>query len=135
MKTLLLLTLLASPALAQVPAHSVVNAVTIDVADTTLTVPYGPPEVHAVISVCSVSAATSFAFSVDHIGASVIFDVEAFVVSKTDSGYCTSVMAPVGLKSITSLTVRQSSSVQVSAPPQATAGSTAAQRRSRSDRR
>src|SRR5215831_5627639 len=56
---LVLFLLAAATAFAQVPAHSVLGTVTLDIADISLSVPYGSAESRAAISACS---ATPVAF-------------------------------------------------------------------------
>ena len=127
---LLLFVIAAATAFAQVPAHSVLGTVTVDVADISLTVPYGAAESRAAISACSASPVSVLSFTVDYQDAPLPFYMESYALTKTDSGYCTTVLAPVDRRHINSIVVQQTSSVQV-ANPNAGANSAAAAQRAR----
>lgn len=117
MKILAFLVLAAGCTFAQVPAHSVISGVTIDVADLPVPVTYGAAETHAVLSACTANPVSSLAFTIDYDGATAPFYAQSWSLAKTDNGYCTSLVAPVERARILSLVVDQMSSVQILGAP------------------
>lgn len=88
MKLLWLLTF-AAAAFAQVPAHSVVGSVTIDVADVTIPVPYGAgTETKAAISVCSDLASAFATLSISSADSPFVIDVAVRLVKTASGSYC-----------------------------------------------
>jgi hypothetical protein len=124
MKALTLLFLLAALAIAQVPTDSTVGNLTIHVEDASIPVPYGPAEMHAVITVCSPVQASYVEVDGAYQGGGLAFNLSTSVSVKAASGYCSIVMAPVATAIITEIDVNVSQQGSILAKT-ATAGSTA----------
>lgn len=115
--------LLVTPALSQAvvapafPTHSVNGGVTLDVADITVNVPYGDPELKAAVSICISqefkTASASLATDVESI-------FQTMTLKKTAAGYCATIVIPYPRTSIQTLEIATSNSVSfspVAAPP------------------
>src|SRR5580765_3205942 len=98
MRLLAVLLILTAPAFAQVPLHSVVGGVTIDVADISIPVPYGPAETRALVTQCSTDEISQVQFTITYFGQDpgieLIMQASVSTV-KVNGSYCASVMAPV----------------------------------------
>lgn len=134
MKSALLLMLVsAAVALAQIPAKSVVNGLTIDVADIQVPVPYGAAETKAVISVCSATAVTRIDLEVavlfpDSVSHSQVYEL----VPPTNAGgvYCAAMVALGARAKITYLSATAANRATVMPPPApVTSENTAGRRR------
>lgn len=103
---LAVLLLFAVVAFAQVPAHSVVGALTIDVVDIQVPVAYGTIETKAVISVCSsqqVNRIQLNIFAADSTGASIASATHDAATTQVEGAYCVSAVASVGRSTLTEL--------------------------------
>lgn len=123
MKAFALLLLLAAAALAQVPAHSVVGSLTLDVSDVVVAVPYGPSEAKAVVSVCDTQESQRFQITINSQESPDTIYGLYYDIATTKAGdlYCGSVVATVPRASILSVDVQHGVHF---APPPPTAGST-----------
>ena len=100
---------MAAAALAQVPSHSVVGTLTLDVVDLPVPVPYGQPETKAAISVCDTQESQRFQILVNTQEPSgntfsLFFDIPA---NKIGAVYCVSVVATVARADIPSIDVQK----------------------------
>jgi hypothetical protein len=136
-RALLFLLFLSSALLAQttpapqVPAHSVIGSLTIDVADVDIPVPYGTTETKAVISACSSTQANRIQMNIamlfpDGTTRESFYDLMPPV--NTANGYCASMVAMGPRAKIAYVYASAINQVSVTPPP-ATSGSTEAQRR------
>lgn len=102
---------------AQVPDTSTVGSTTIYVRDTTIPVPYGPDETRAVVTACMSAEVSYVYFNLEHVNASIMFTVTSGRVTKTDSGWCSTILAPVAKADLLSVDVAQVASHRVIPPP------------------
>jgi hypothetical protein len=111
MRLFALLALFALPVAAQVPAHSVVGTVTLDVTDISIPVAYGAAETKAVLSICSSADIPQLWVTVGYNatdGTNDIFDVQYFLTTvKTGNGSCASVVANTARAGIPSVDVQE----------------------------
>ena len=121
---LLLPLLFAAAALAQVPTHSVVGSLTMDVADIQVPVPYGAPEAHAAISLCTpddLIQTLSLTVNIQSAGGDLHGYLQQMPVAKAGAVYCGTIVAPVERALLSSIYVEENRVAQFSAPPAAPA--------------
>ena len=99
------LLLFAGAAVAQVPAHSVVGNVTIDVVDVSIPVAYGAAEMKAAISICTNMDSTYATVYITYLDGTNL-DVSA-KFAKVDSAYCGVVVAAGQRKDMTAIVMQE----------------------------
>lgn len=114
MKHSMLLLFCAAVALAQVPAHSVSGAVTVDVSEVSVPVPYGPAETRAVVSVCSQNPAKTASLDIYSTGDYASLSVK---LTQFDTRYCGSVVLTSPMAAITSIDANLWGLIHVVPPP------------------